>query len=137
MPPLSEPPLTYMRAHTRSSKQAKNGTECFPQPLWLPVETIKTPFINYVDSEMFPDCLLLTLHHSFPTRSPSPSIMFVFSPRRGPWVWVLLTRGALAEDYLACGSLMTTHNDVSAPHFCVFKPRSQTSHPRHMQYLGH
>lgn len=78
---LSEPPLTYMRAHTRSAKQAKNGTECFPQPLWLPVETIKTPFINYVDSEMFPDCLLLALHHSLPPPVPLHPPSFLSSLR--------------------------------------------------------
>lgn len=51
--------------------------------------------------------------------------------------------GALAEDYRACSSLMTMHNNASSLlststlKLSVFKLRNQAFSLGHMQYLGH
>lgn len=96
MPLLSETALTYMCAQTLI-KRAKNGMECFLRPLWLPVETVKMVFINYVDCEMFSLSLSNSLSLTLPLciRSLSFSIICVLSLCRGPLVWVLLTEELL------------------------------------------
>lgn len=57
--PMKQPFLVYCSASWPDQKEdPRMGWGCFPQPLWLPLVTSETVFINYVDS------LFLALHHS-------------------------------------------------------------------------
>lgn len=94
----NEPALADMRASTRSTKQGRMAMACFLQLLWLPVETIKIKFINYVDSEMF----LSVSFYLFITHSPIFHLVPFFLqysslPRTADLGFTEV--GALAEDY--------------------------------------